>query len=529
MDQIKITAVIITLNEEKNIQKCIDSVKDVVEEIVVVDSFSTDKTEEICKNNGVRFLQRQWGGYGNQKNWGNEQAAYDYILSLDADERLSDGLKKAILAIKKKWRYDVYSFNRLWHFNGQKLKYSKYPDRQFRLFDRRKTEWSENMVHEKIITDNGITVKRINKDIIHYSEENIHDLTNTLNNYSALSARYSFKLGKKPNVFKLIFSPVFSFIRNYFIKLGFLDGFSGYVFSVNMAHYSFLKYAKRIELYKTVADDTEKPHKIGVIISAYNQPEWLKKTLWGFCFQSRMADEIIIADDGSRDDTRMVIDEFKNQLPIKHIWHEDKGYRKTEILNKALIASTADYLIFTDQDCIPRADFIATHENYAQKGYFLSGGVFRLTMNISQNLNKNDIESGRAFDLKWLNKQKQPMTFKFMKLIKNRNFCRFMNRLTSTKATWNGGNASGWRTDMLYINGFNEEMQYGGEDREFGERLMIWGIKSKQIRYSAVMLHLDHTRPYKNDREVAKNLAIRKNTKKNRIIKTPFGIEKSGN
>ena len=250
MDQIKISAVIITLNEEKNIQKCIDSVKDVVEEIVVVDSFSTDKTEEICKNNGVRFLQRQWGGYGNQKNWGNEQAAYDYILSLDADERLSDGLKEAILDIKKKWQYDVYSFTRLLYFHGRILKHTLYPDRQLRLFDRRKTRWNEDLVHEKIITGQGVSLKHINKYIIHCSEENIHELFETLNNYSSLSARYNLELGKKPSIFKLIFSPMISFIRNYFIKLGFLDGFSGFVRCISMAHHTFLKYAKLIELYK---------------------------------------------------------------------------------------------------------------------------------------------------------------------------------------------------------------------------------------------------------------------------------------
>ena len=269
-----------------------------------------------------------------------------------------------------------------------------------------------------------------------------------------------------------------------------------------------------------------KPDRIGVIISTYNQPEWLKKTLWGYCCQTRMADEIIIADDGSSEDTRVMIDSFKDQLPIKHIWHEDKGFRKTEILNRALVASSGDYLIFTDQDCIPRADFIATHENHARKGYFLSGGVFRLTMNISQKLSRDDIESGRVFNLKWLREQKQPLSFKCTKLVKNRNFCRFMNTITPTKATWDGGNASGWRSNLLYINGFNEEMKYGGEDREFGERLMNWGIKPKQVRYSAILLHLDHSRPYKNDEAIAKNMAIRKITKKNRIVKTPEGIEK---
>ena len=523
----KISAVIITLNEEKNIQECIDSVKDVADEIVVVDSFSTDKTEEICRNNGVKFLQRRWEGYGKQKNWANQQTTYDYILSLDADERLSDGLKKAISTIKKDWRYDVYSFKRLWHFQGRKLRFSLYPDPQLRLFDRRKTQWNENMVHERLVTGKGITVKRIHEDINHFVG-NIQDLVNTLNNYSTLSAQYSFEMGKKPSIFKLIFSPTFSFIKNYFFKLGFLDGFFGLFICLIFSHYRFLKYAKRIELYKNQTDSqkTCRPQKIGVIISTYNHPDWLQKTLWGYCCQWRPADEIVIADDGSREDTRLLIESFKDKLPITHIWQEDKGFRKSKILNKALLASMADYLIFTDQDCVPRADFIETHQKYAQKGYFLSGGYFRLNMDISQKLNQDCIASGMAFHLKWLREQKQRTTFKLTKLVNNKHFTRFMDKITTTKPTWNGCNASGWRTDLLYVNGFNEEMQYGGQDREFGERLINWGIKGRQIRFSAILLHLDHARPYKNDETLTKNLKIRKNTKANQIVKTPNGIEK---
>ena len=249
MDSVKISVVIITLNEERNIQRCIDSVKDVVDEIVIVDSFSTDKTEEICRSNDVIFFQHAWEGFGKQRNWGVGQASYDYILSLDADEILSNELKKAILGIKKKWQYDVYSFNRLWYIHGKKLKYSLYPDRQYRLFDRRKTKWNEMIVHEKLIIGKGTTLKCIHEDIIHFSK-NIHELVDSLNNYSTLSAKYSYEMGKKPNVIKLISSPIFSFVKYYFIKLGFLDGYFGFMICLIFAHYSFLKYAKLIDFYK---------------------------------------------------------------------------------------------------------------------------------------------------------------------------------------------------------------------------------------------------------------------------------------
>ena len=252
MENIKISAVIITLNEEKNIQKCMDSLKDVADEIVVVDSFSTDKTEEICKNyHSVKFLQHKFEGYGQQKNWGNKQCAYDYILSLDADESLSEELKNAILKIKENWQYDVYSVNRLTCFMGRKLTHCLYPDRQLRLFDRRKTQWNENRVHEKIILTKDITRKHINHDILHFANQNIDALMDTLNKYSTLKAQHSFDAGKKPSIAKMIFSPIWAFIRTYILKMGFLDGVSGFVTCVNMAHYRFLKYAKLIELHKT--------------------------------------------------------------------------------------------------------------------------------------------------------------------------------------------------------------------------------------------------------------------------------------
>ncbi|MBR2360217.1 MAG: glycosyltransferase family 2 protein [Bacteroidaceae bacterium] len=269
----------------------------------------------------------------------------------------------------------------------------------------------------------------------------------------------------------------------------------------------------------------DKPKTIGVVISTYNNPAWLEKTLWGYLYQTRPADEIVIADDGSRDDTRQLIDSFRPMLPIKHVWHEDKGFEKSRILNKALLAAESEYLIFTDQDCVPRKDFIATHEAYAEKGYFLSGGYFKLPMNISKALTQEDVATERAFDLKWLKGQGLKINFKCTKLVKSRFFTCLMNHITPRGATWNGCNASGWRADMMRINGYNEEMHYGGQDREFGERLFNLGIKSKQICYSAIVLHLDHKRPYKTKESMDKNKAIRRNTRKSGIIETPNGIK----
>jgi len=269
--------------------------------------------------------------------------------------------------------------------------------------------------------------------------------------------------------------------------------------------------------------------RISVIISTYNSPLWLEKVLWGFECQTYKDFEVIIADDGSGETTEKLISQFKNSktMDIIHVWHEDNGFQKCQILNKALLVANSAYLIFTDGDCIPRKDFIEQHISRAQKGFFLSGGAVRLPMETSKLIKRENIISGDAFNLSWLIKHGLPKKyFKNLKLISSSHITNLLNKLTPSSATWNGGNSSGWKEDLISINGFDERMEYGGEDRELGERLFNNGIKSKQIRYSAICIHLDHQRSYKTNESLEKNLAIRKNTKKNKVIKTPFGINK---
>ncbi|MFW6275207.1 MAG: glycosyltransferase family 2 protein [bacterium] len=268
--------------------------------------------------------------------------------------------------------------------------------------------------------------------------------------------------------------------------------------------------------------------KASVIFTTYNQPEWLRKVLWGYECQTINDFEIVIADDGSGPDTRAIIDGFKEKgkLNITHVWHPDEGYQKCPVLNKAILASTSDYLIFSDGDCIPRNDFVETHLKFAKKNYFLSGGTLRLPIDISKSISIDDIKSQNCFDLQWLLSKGMRPTFKISKLVKSKTFSSFMNFLTPTNASWNGHNSSGWKTDLIGVNGFNEDMHYGGQDRELGERLQNLGIKSKQIRYSAVCIHLEHGRPYMTKESIRKNRAIRDEVKKNNIIKTPNGIDR---
>ena len=268
--------------------------------------------------------------------------------------------------------------------------------------------------------------------------------------------------------------------------------------------------------------------KISIIISTYNAEEWLKKVLWGFNCQTYRNFEVVIADDGSGPKTKELLEEMQKEVfyNIIHVWQEDDGFQKSRILNKAVNACTAEYIIMTDGDCIPREDFVEVHYINKEKGYFISGGYYMLPMNISKMITLEDIETQSCFDISWLKDKGIPKTFKNNKLTASGLISKFLNTFTPTNASWNGHNSSGWKKDILNVNGFDERMQYGGQDRELGERLFNFGIKSKQLRYSAVCIHLDHKRGYKTPESIAKNKEIRRQTKVDRSVWTHHGITK---
>lgn len=268
--------------------------------------------------------------------------------------------------------------------------------------------------------------------------------------------------------------------------------------------------------------------KISIIVSTYNSEAWLEKVLWGFEFQTFMDFEVVIADDGSGPKTKNLLEEMKSKVsyPILHVWQEDDGFQKSRILNKAVEACNSPYIIMTDGDCIPREDFVEVHYINKEPGYFISGGYYMLPMNISKAITKKDIEEQNCFNIQWLKEMGIPKTFKNNKLTARGFISKFFNTITPTNASWNGHNSSGWKKDIVNVNGFDERMQYGGQDRELGERLFNFGIKSKQLRYSAVCVHLDHKRGYKTPESIEKNKAIRKETRSKKLVWTHYGISK---
>lgn len=269
-----------------------------------------------------------------------------------------------------------------------------------------------------------------------------------------------------------------------------------------------------------------RPELISVILSTYNAPRWLEKSLWGYACQTHEDFEVVIADDGSGPETADLIQRMAEQtkLTLKHVWHQDDGFRKCAILNRAIEAAEGDYLVFSDGDCIPRRDFLWHHYSAARPMRFLSGGYYKLPMSTSETITADDIRSGQTFSIPWLRAHGLPFSHRLLRLAASGRFAEFLNRVTTTRPSWNGNNSSGWAFDVRQVNGFDERMRYGGEDRELGERLENLGVRGKHIRYQSVCLHLEHGRGYVNAEDLQRNLQIRRETRQTLRTKTGHGI-----
>jgi glycosyltransferase involved in cell wall biosynthesis len=245
----KISAVIITFNEEQYIGQCINSLQDIADEIVVVDSFSTDKTEAICASHGVKFIRHAFESYVDQKNFALTHASNDYILSLDADEVLSDELKKSILGVKDGPKHDGYYFNRLNNYCGKWIKHSRlYPDRHLRLFNRTRGRWVGPNPHDRFILDQGCRTGRLKGDLLHWIYSSLEDHVDKMNRFSTIAAEEYKKAGKKAGPCSATIHCTWGFFRSYFLNAGFLDGYLGFVGCSITAYGSFLKYAKLRQL-----------------------------------------------------------------------------------------------------------------------------------------------------------------------------------------------------------------------------------------------------------------------------------------
>ena len=242
----QISAVIITYNEARNIGRCLESLRDVADDIVVLDSFSTDATAEICHSFGVRFEQHVFDGHIEQKNRALGLARFPFVLSLDADEALSDTLRQSVLQVKKAAEIaDAYTMNRLTNYCGQWIHHSGwYPDRKLRLWDSRHGQWGGTNPHDKFELQANSSTAQLKGNLLHYSFHSIEQHIEQINKFSSIAAQQLYLKGKRANAYHLLIKPCFKFFKSYVLRLGFLDGYYGYVACRNSAHGIFLRYAK---------------------------------------------------------------------------------------------------------------------------------------------------------------------------------------------------------------------------------------------------------------------------------------------
>jgi glycosyltransferase involved in cell wall biosynthesis len=249
MAAVSLSVVIITFNEQRNIGRCIDSIKSIADEIVVIDSFSTDETVNIAVQKGARVVQHKFEGHIEQKNYAITQASFPHILSLDADEMPDETFLQQITQIKNNWKHDGYSVNRLNNYCGKWIRHGAwYPDIKLRLWDSRKGKWAGTNPHDRFEMIEGSSVKHVPGNILHYSYQTIEEHRKKSDYFSSIAANAYFQKGKSGSLFSIFLNPAFRFIRDYIFKLGFLDGKYGFIIAKITSHEVYLKYKKLSKL-----------------------------------------------------------------------------------------------------------------------------------------------------------------------------------------------------------------------------------------------------------------------------------------
>ncbi len=248
----KLSVVIICFNEEQNIGRCIDSVKDIADEILILDSHSTDRTVAIAESKGAIVRQEPFKGFIEKKNKAVKLASYDFVLSLDADEALHPLLSDSIAIAKKSFTNRAYRMNRCSNYCGKFIRHgSWYPDVKVRLFDRKIAQWGGTNPHDKIVLQGKIPVEHLKGDILHFSYHSISEHAIQNNKLSTLAAESLFVQGKKTSILNILVRPAWAFFQSYLLRAGFLDGFFGLVIASQISHMTFLKHAKLFMLHKS--------------------------------------------------------------------------------------------------------------------------------------------------------------------------------------------------------------------------------------------------------------------------------------
>lgn len=490
----KISAVIIVKNAQKTIGATLESLKN-FDEVVVYDNGSTDTTIAIVNNfENTKLFKGDFIGFGPTKNLAANYAKNDWIFSIDSDEIVSPQL----LSILEKENLDndtVYSIERFNYYRKQRVRFSGWgKEIIYRLYNRNSVKFNNKMLHESIDVSTAKKRSHLKGELRHYSFHNVSDFIQRTDLYSTLYAEEN--MGKKKSsVLKAVSSGFNEFFKKYILHFGFLDGYRGWLIAVSGASGSFYKYLK---LYEA---NLHNNLKCSLIITTYNRPDALLRVLESILHQEIPPDEIIIADDGSGEETRETIKEFARHsfIPVKHSWQEDKGFRPARARNSAIAMSDYDYIIAIDGDMVLHKSFVKDHLSCAKRGNYIQGSRVFLNEKLTEQLLK--VKNKKIQNIIFSTKIKNRLNGLYIP-IASRLYC--IRKSTGHKGI-RSCNFSLFKSDILKVNGFNEDfITWGKEDSEFVERLFNIGIKRRNLKFKAIQYHLYH----KENNVTSNNIAL---------------------
>lgn len=510
MDLNKISATILVKNAEKTIGECLNSLVE-FNEIVILDNGSTDATLEIVtkyqeRNVNIKIYQHDFIGFGPLKNLAISFASNDWIFSIDSDEILD---KEALAAIKAGHFSDdeVIAISRKNLYKGEWIKACGWsPDYVLRLFNRNKVRFNDNQVHECLVVNKN-NIKKIDGYIVHYAFDSIDSLLDKLQRYSGLWAKQN--LHKKVSVCSAIIHGTWNFLRNYLFKKGILFGYKGFIISVCNGLGAFFKYMKLYELKYS------KPKSVSLIVTTYNQKERLSLVLDSIKNLNILPNEVIIADDGSKNDTKDLILEYQQEFPcpLIHVWQEDLGFRLSKIRNEAIKKSNSDYLIIIDGDIILDKDFISDHLSVAQKLTFIQGSRILLTQAetreilAKKTINKDVYAFKKAYEHKNIKTKRSNILSKICYTIslRKKQYFKTHDLIKGIR----GCNMSFYKEDAIACGMFDESfVGWGIEDSDFVARFLINGGFFRRLKFKGLAYHLYHEENSRDRAQTNKELYL---------------------
>ncbi|EAM0390791.1 glycosyltransferase [Campylobacter jejuni] len=508
----QISVIIIVKNAEQTLLECLNSLKD-FDEIILLNNESSDNTLNIANEfkkdfANLHIYHSAFIGFGALKNLTLSYAKNDWILSIDADEVLENECIKELKNLELQ-EDNIIALSRKNLYKGEWIKACGWwPDHVMRVFNKTHTSFNENLVHESLILHKDSKKIKLQNGLRHFAFEDIDSLLNKLQKYSKLWALQN--LHKESSVCKALLRGIWTFFRNYVLKKGIFYGYKGFIISTCNGLGAFFKYMKLYELKK------QKPKTCALIITTYNQKERLALVLDSVKNLEPLPDEVLIADDGSREDTAKLIQAYQKDFPCKleHIWQEDEGFRAAASRNKAINASNSEYIILIDGDMILEKNFINDHLKFASLKTILQGSRTILNEKESKELlSKNDFSL--AFNKKGFKNQRSiflaKCVYKFSKLTKK--FFKKSQLVKGSKTC----NMSFYKSDFEAIEGFNEKfIGWGREDSEFVARFLFNNGVFKRLKFNALAYHIYHEENSKNMLEI--NHQIYLETIKNKKI-----------